>query len=425
LEAERMAVVIVVVLIAAAAVVGGLVGARLTRSRAVRDLQALVTQLDPGEPAPGGEQWDNATGRLERVLGRARTGADRERESVHRLAAAIDALAVGVVVADGEGAVVLRNSAAGHFAGAHHADALVLDAVSAMLRTALAGTATDRTLELYGPPRRTVVVRAAPFAGGALAVIEDVTERTRLEAMRTDFVANISHELKTPVGALALLAETLVGEDDTEVVGRLAERMVLESHRVGRIIEDLLELSRIEDGAAPVREVVGVGLLASEALERVRQLSNYRGIRIDVDEPARRLAVLGERRQLVSALANLIENGVKYSDPASTVHVAAALDPTGEWVDLVVRDHGIGIPQRDLERIFERFYRVDRARSRDTGGTGLGLAIVRHVATNHGGRVTVQSQEGLGSTFTLRVPAGPRPESPQSPAANRTEASAR
>ena len=193
------------------------------------------------------------------------------------------------------------------------------------------------------------MVRAAPFAGGALAVIEDVTERVRLEAMRTDFVANISHELKTPVGALALLAETLVGEDDTEVVGRLAERMVLESHRVGRIIEDLLELSRIEDGAAPVREVVGVGLLASEALERVRQLSDYQGIRIEVEEAARRLSVLGERRQLVSALANLVENGVKYSDAGSTVHVAATVDPSGDWVELVVRDHGIGIPQRDLE----------------------------------------------------------------------------
>ena len=149
------------------------------------------------------------------------------------------------------------------------------------------------------------------------------------------------------------------------------------------------------------------------------------GIRIEVEEAARRLSVLGERRQLVSALANLVENGVKYSDAGSTVHVAASVDPSGDWVELVVRDHGIGIPQRDLERIFERFYRVDRARSRETGGTGLGLAIVRHVATNHGGRVTVQSQEGLGSTFTLRIPAGPRPATPEPPAANRTEASTR
>src|SRR3712207_4584278 len=142
-------------------------------------------------------------------------------------------------------------------------------------------------------------------------------------------------------------------------------------------------------------------------------------------EAARRLSVLGDRRQLVSALANLVENGVKYSDPGSTVEVSASLDDRREWVDLVVRDHGLGIPQRDLERIFERFYRVDRTRSRDTGGTGLGLAIVRHVANNHGGSVAVQSQEGVGSAFTLRIPAGPPPPSPaRAPSVAWTEASA-
>jgi two-component system sensor histidine kinase SenX3 len=225
--------------------------------------------------------------------------------------------------------------------------------------------------------------------------------------MRTDFVANISHELRTPVGALAVLAEALVDEVEPEVVSRLAEKMVMEAHRVGRIIEDLLELSRIEVGESPHREVVSVGLVAAESVERLRHLAANRQITIEVHEPSRRLNVIGDRRQLVSAVANLVENGVKYSDPGATVEVSAHTD--GTWVDVVVRDHGIGIPARDLDRIFERFYRVDRGRSRETGGTGLGLAIVRHVASNHRGTVSVTSHEGAGSTFTLRIPAGPGP----------------
>ena len=150
-----------------------------------------------------------------------------------------------------------------------------------------------------------------------------------------------------------------------------------------------------------------MGAGGREAVERVRHLAEQRDITVDVVEPSRRLNAIGDRRQLVSAVANLVENGVKYSDPGSTVEVSARTD--GTWVDIVVRDHGIGIPARDLDRIFERFYRVDRARSRETGGTGLGLAIVRHVATNHGGSVSVASQEGGGSTFTLRIPVGPGP----------------
>jgi two-component system sensor histidine kinase SenX3 len=176
---------------------------------------------------------------------------------------------------------------------------------------------------------------------------------------------------------------------------------------MGRTIEDLLELSRIELGESPHREVVSVGLVAAEAVERVRHLADQREISVDIVEPARRLNAVGDRRQLVSAVSNLVENGVKYSDPGCSVEVSARTD--GTWVDIVVRDRGIGIPARDLDRIFERFYRVDRARSRETGGTGLGLAIVRHVATNHGGSVSVTSQEGAGSTFTLRIPVGPGP----------------
>jgi len=261
-------------------------------------------------------------------------------------------------------------------------------------------------IELFGPPSRVVLVAAYPIdEGGALATIEDITERSRLDAVRTDFVANISHELKTPVGALAVLAEALADETEPEVIRRLSLKMVEESIRAGRTIDDLLELSRIELGGEAIKEAVAVGLVIAEAVDRVRTLADRRGVVLRVVEPGDRMKVLGDRRQIVSALGNLVENAIKYSESGKLVEVSASTD--GLNVDMRVRDEGMGIPTRDLDRIFERFYRVDRARSRETGGTGLGLAIVRHVATNHGGDVLVSSVEGEGSTFTLRIPAAP------------------
>jgi two-component system sensor histidine kinase SenX3 len=242
---------------------------------------------------------------------------------------------------------------------------------------------------------------------GVVVVIDDVTDRRRLEAVRRDFVANISHELKTPVGALALLAETLLAEDDPAIAHRLAERMLTEAFRVGRTIDDLLELSRIEADEEGRREEVPVHVFVAEAADRVQPAAEQQGISIEVEEPPKRLVVAGDRRQLVSATYNLLDNAVKYSDAGASVQVRARTD--GKWVDVEVQDHGIGIPGRDIERVFERFYRVDRARSRETGGTGLGLAIVRHVASNHAGDVQVTSTEGEGSTFTLRLPVGAGP----------------
>jgi two-component system sensor histidine kinase SenX3 len=183
--------------------------------------------------------------------------------------------------------------------------------------------------------------------------------------------------------------------------------MTGEAFRVGRIIDDLLALSRIEAEEHPVREPVGVLSLVEEAIDRMRSLADSRGISIATAGVGRRHTVRGDRRQLVSAVANLLENACKYSDEGSGVQVTSVAD--GTWVEIAVRDQGVGIPSADLERVFERFYRVDRARSRETGGTGLGLAIVRHVAGNHQGDVRVTSREGEGSTFTLRLPSGPGP----------------
>jgi two-component system sensor histidine kinase SenX3 len=331
--------------------------------------------------------------------GRDRDAAEAER---HRLRTALDALGTGVVLADRHGVLQVRNAAASAFTG--HEAVLLKAAVDGLLRDASHGVAATRTLELVGPPRKVLLLQAEPLADGfALATIDDVSERARLDAVRTDFVANISHELKTPVGALAVLAEAAADSDDPEVVRRLTTRMVEEAHRAARTIDDLLELSRIELGGAAVQDVVDVHGVLLEATERAHATSVQRGISLVIGSADEHGKAIGDSRQLVSALTNLIDNAIKFGDPGSPIEVRIA--ERDGWVDLVVEDHGVGIPRRDLDRVFERFYRVDQARSRETGGTGLGLAIVRHVATNHGGDVLVQSEEGVGSTFTLRIPA--------------------
>jgi len=268
----------------------------------------------------------------------------------------------------------------------------------------------DRTIELFGPPKMAFVISARPLPHSrSVAFVDDISERRRVEQTRTDFVANISHELKTPVGALSVLAETLVDETDLDTIGRVLTRMLSETDRASRTIDDLMELSRIEIGAERVSEPVRIAEVIRGGVDRVTELAARRDITISTLAPvepdgtqANAVVVRGDRRQLVSAVGNLVENAVKYSDQGTSVQVRARR--VDGWIEISVADQGVGIPQRDLDRVFERFYRVDRARSRTTGGTGLGLAIVRHVATNHGGDVTVSSVEGEGSTFVLRLP---------------------
>jgi len=255
-------------------------------------------------------------------------------------------------------------------------------------------------------------VRVAPLGAGVgggglvLLLVEDQTERRRVEEVRRDFVANTSHELKTPVGALALLAETVEdAADDPEAVRRFASRMRQEANRLTNLVQDMITLSRIQ-AAEPIPDPASVDLdtVVAEALDRGRMKATARGIAL-ASTGTRRLAVLGDEELLVTALRNLLDNAVAYSPEKTRVLVSTHL--SGSTVELSVSDQGIGIPERDLERIFERFYRVDPARSRVTGGTGLGLAIVKHVTAAHGGKVTVTSKEGGGSTFTLRLPVRP------------------
>ncbi len=527
--------IVAIVAVAVALVLVGLVAALLGRRSGRRAISQRVSALGTRlglDPPEDEYSIETSLSYLEQVTGGAAQAVTEASSDAIRLRRSLDTLTQGVVLCDENGTVIYRNGRANALMVSRHGDALAAQAVTELLEDAWHDGSAERTLDLYGPPRRTLQVRARQIDDGrrplgVIALIEDVSERRRLEEIRRDFVANVSHELKTPMGALGLLAETLVSEPDPEVAQRLAGRIHNEAFRVSRIIDDLLDLSRIESEEAPPREPVLVNLVMADAIERVRATADQRGIEILLHEPSPPVAVMGDRRQLVSAMHALLENAITYSYDNSKVVVTGAVHrtnpnlsnsslsqasreapalndiDTGQHVDLSalaeaqaaetlafesrsdaapepvrsdavepvftpeileqytppteaealtnaatgtsgpppgaepeagtgagtgagsaetvssapswrieerdsvrlsVQDHGVGIPARDLDRIFERFYRVDHGRSRVTGGTGLGLSIVRHVANNHQGWVDVESREGEGSTFTLVLP---------------------
>ncbi|MDT0213110.1 ATP-binding protein [Rothia sp. ARF10] len=247
--------------------------------------------------------------------------------------------------------------------------------------------------------------RVAPLgASHVLILAEDHTHARRVEEVRRDFVANVSHELKTPVGGIALLAEAVLdARDDPEAVSRFAARIQVESTRLTRLVKEIVDLSRLQVAdTLHEPELVSIPAVVAEAVDRVRVAAESRRISLETvaDE---RASVFGDAELLATAIANLVSNAVNYSEPGTRVAVAARR--VGDTVEVTVSDQGQGIPASEQGRIFERFYRVDAARSRSTGGTGLGLAIVKHVCATHGGDVSVWSEEGRGSTFTMRLPA--------------------
>ncbi|WP_040696232.1 sensor histidine kinase [Nocardia vinacea] len=233
---------------------------------------------------------------------------------------------------------------------------------------------------------------------------DDDSEQARMEATRRDFVANVSHELKTPVGAMSLLAEAMLeSAEDPEAVRHFGQRVLGESRRLGKMVTELIALSRLQGAEKlPELEVVDVDSVVTQAVDRSRTAAEAAGITVSTDRPSG-LEVLGDETLLVTALSNLVENAIAYSLAGSHVSVSRSL--RGDHVAMAVTDRGIGIAKEDQERVFERFFRSDKARSRATGGTGLGLAIVKHVAANHNGEITLWSKLGTGSTFTLRIPA--------------------
>lgn len=236
-----------------------------------------------------------------------------------------------------------------------------------------------------------------------LVLISDESEAQRIHDIRRDFVANISHELKTPIGALSLLSEAVLGaKDEPEAVVRFATRMQSEAKRLTDLVQEIINLSRLQD-SDPLQEAreISVAYLVREAMDQSQISAESRGITVTFTEESAAV-LLGDRDQLTMAMQNLIDNAINYSPENTKVAVTSRVKD--QIVEIAVTDQGIGIPEADLLRIFERFYRVDPARSRQTGGTGLGLSIVKHVAAKHGGDVKVWSAENVGSTFTLMLP---------------------
>ncbi|MDH3731505.1 MAG: ATP-binding protein [Acidimicrobiia bacterium] len=342
--------------------------------------------------------------RIERYLARA----ERERA---QLVGSLEAAQFGVAATDDSGTITFVNPAATDFVGALHGDVIEDGRIKELIDSVvLARAPSELEFETFTPVRRVLRLYAAPLeygveSVGAVVYIEDVTDQRRTNAIRRDFIANVGHELKTPLGALSVLAETIADSDDATVRTRLGGRLSQESRRISNLIDDILDLAQVESFAA-APEPIAISEVISDAASQVQLAAEAAGVVLFTEPVPADAFVAGDRRQVVTAVTNLLDNAVKYTavKEADAGKVRVRVTVEEPWVSIEVRDEGIGIPESHLDRIFERFYRVDKARSRETGGTGLGLAIVRHVAINHGGEVSVSSEEGSGSTFTLRLP---------------------
>ncbi|MFI7452072.1 sensor histidine kinase [Nonomuraea sp. NPDC049714] len=326
------------------------------------------------------------------------------------IASVLAVLPSSAVVLDAQDHVLRASSAARAF-GLVKGDRLMAAELLALARQVrrdgeIRETEIDVAAHKFGHENTNFAVRVAPLGsyGQVLVLAEDQTERRRVEAVRRDFVANVSHELKTPVGALSLLAETVQdAADDPEAVTRFAGRMQHEAARLTYLMQDLITLSRIQGAEEiPTPEQVSIDEAVQVAIDYCKTRAGAKDITL-VTGGTEGLRIWGDDELLITALRNLIDNAIAYSPEHTRVVISAR--PAGDSVEVSVSDQGIGIPEESQERIFERFFRVDAARSRATGGTGLGLAIVKHVAAAHAGDVTVWSKEGSGSTFTLRLPA--------------------
>ncbi len=347
---------------------------------------------------------------------RLRDRLEELTEDRDRAGQILDALDDGILLLDGAGRLLVTNPTARSWFGLPEdlRPGLPLRRVISVAQIAeLAEEATARRAPVTGtvtvvlPELRTLALRAFPLAdrgptGRTVVTLSDITQRRRVEVLRRDFVANASHELKTPVAALRALAETLESAlpDDPDVARGFVARIGREAERLDALVRDLLDLSRVERGALDAEPIDMVGLV-KEVAEAHAERAEERRVRLRT-ELQRESMARGDRAQLGLMLSNLVDNALRYTAARGTVRIR--LDSIDGKVVLQVADTGEGIPPGELPRVFERFYRVDKARARQTGGTGLGLAIVRHVAESHGGTVTVHSRVGRGSTFTVTLP---------------------
>ena len=319
----------------------------------------------------------------------------------------LEALQTAAVVVDDSNVMVQATTAAEEFGLQRERALIELELLSLidLARSTKSSQRVEGAINVGGRAAKVwVLATAAPLGSGyVILTLEDRTEARRLDETRRDFVANISHELKTPIGAIGLLAETLQGAtDDPEAVLKFASSLQREASRLGHIVQEIIELSRLQ-AATEVKNSAECRLadLISDSLERVRILADSKNMRLvaDLDDS---ILIEVSYEQIATAITNLFENAINYSDPGGQVGIS--LKRIDNFAEIVVTDSGVGIALEDQARIFERFYRVDPSRSRETGGTGLGLAIVKHIALNHGGEISVFSKPGLGSTFTLTLP---------------------
>ena len=367
-----------------------------------------------GPAAAGGR--DRGVGDLEEVAALARTLDRRGREVDARIDAVtserkareaiLSALREGVILFDRQGTVRYQNESARALVGpVTSVRSLGHVALQQAFARAARGEGPTEARVTWEPSSRVLeaTATALPREDGVVIVLRDVTRALALDAVRRDFVANASHELKTPAASIRALAETIGSavREDPDAVPRFADQLVRESARLNRVLSDLLDLSRLEGGTTE-RSPVRLDRLAEAEAQRISERAREAGVSLEVD-PDGPVVVLGSSRDLALLVRNLVENAVQYTRPGGSVRVRVSAENGRARV--VVSDTGMGIPARDRARVFERFYRVDRARSRHTGGTGLGLSIVKHVAENHGGSVEVDSEVGAGSTFTVTLPA--------------------
>lgn len=400
--------VILLVVAVLAALTAAFLGVRNHRhGRAVDQAIERVSGVRPARRWNRADSLVTALDRLERSTARAQ----RERA---QLAGAVETAPLGIIVTDDDGVVITANAAAGRYLGARLGEAVAEVRIrQAIDRAILQRGPVEVEVDLYTPVRSVLEVTAIPLdfgieSLGAVAFVSDVTKSRRVAAMRRDFIANVSHELKTPLAALSVLAETLAaGIEDRRAVATLAQRLQKESLRLSHLVDDILDLSQAEAATAR-REPVALNAIAEKVAAELGALARERGVELVVEPVPLQARVAGDARQLQTMITNLVDNGIKYSrsptEAASPPRVVLSISVDDGKVVIEVSDEGIGISEAHLDRIFERFYRVDRARSRDTGGTGLGLSIVRNVALNHRGEVTVESAEGEGSTFRVTLP---------------------
>jgi signal transduction histidine kinase len=370
-----------------AAAIGAVAGSAVVRARSRKRVSRMEAEI---LEARGSLQATERSSSEERLV----------RDTI------LDSMEEGVLLLDPTGRRVFANAALARHLGTtpESVDALLPLDLQRVAKQAATSRSTTRTEADTGAPPRWLRATAIPVDddGSVLLVVRDVTEARRLDAVRRDFVANASHELKTPAASIRAAAETLRhgALDDPPAARRFTEQLEREAMRLSRIVSDLLDLSRLESGS-DLAERVRLDIVAADELERLEEIAVEAGLAIELHTQGVP-SIAGSGRDLALLVRNLIDNAVRYTPSGGRVDVSVSAED-GQVV-LQVADTGMGIPQRDLSRVFERFYRVDRARSRETGGTGLGLAIVRHVAENHGGEVTVQSELSAGSTFTVRLP---------------------